>query len=288
MTKLYTATEIDKTDIRLDLQGKTFVLGSCFADDIGSRLKNAGFELCLNPFGTLYNPLSIANSISRLDYGAPFRPEDCVQMGAGAGKICSWWHHTSFARESAGEFLKNANSVLAEASAFWKESGTVIITLGTAMVWKLKSSGEVVSNCLKRPAAEFSHEMLSTDEVSAVISRIISRHPDKQFIFTVSPIRHGGEGMHRNTLSKSTLQLGLDKAISDCGRAYYFPSYEIMLDELRDYRFYADDLVHPSVKAIDIIQEKFFDACTLESDRKSIEENLRKAAAAAHRPMGRR
>ena len=234
---------------------KFTVLGSCFANEIGTRMKDAGFDVCLNPFGTLYNPVSIANSIARLDSAIPFRPEECVEMGANAGKICSWWHHTSFARVDARDFLQNANAALAKASAAWKESNVAIITLGTARVWKLVSSGEVVSNCLKRPSREFSHEMLSVGQVSAVLGSIVHKHPEKEFIFTVSPIRHMGEGAHLNTLSKATLHVGLEAVLGN--RASYFPAYEILIDELRDYRYYAEDGSHPSKEAVDIICTDF-------------------------------
>ena len=158
--------------------------------------------------------------------------------------------HTGFQ-----EFLENANSALAEASAAWKESNKVILTFGTAMVWKLVNSGEIVSNCLKRPSREFSHELLSIAQTAAVLRRIISAHPDKEFIFTVSPIRHMGEGAHLNTVSKATLQLAVEAS-----GAAYFPAYEILLDELRDYRWFAEDLVHPTKEAADYIWERFNEA----------------------------
>ena len=236
---------------------KACILGSCFATEIGSRMKEAGYDVCINPFGTLYNPVSIANSIARLDSAIPFRPEECEEMGANAGKICSWWHHTSFARLTAEEFLLNANRALEEASAYWKECDTVIITLGTAMVWRLVSNGEVVSNCLKRPSREFSHELLSTGQVAAILGRIASSHPDKKFIFTVSPIRHMGDGAHANTVSKSTLMLGLEPVLTTYPNTCYFPSFEIMIDELRDYSWYAEDRNHPSPAAADLIWERF-------------------------------
>ena len=234
---------------------KISILGSCFANSIGERLIADGFDVCLNPFGTLYNPISIANSIARLDSAIPFRPEECVEMGANAGKICSWWHHTSFARVDAQDFLSNANASLAKASAAWRESNVAIITLGTARVWKLVSNGEVVSNCLKRPSREFSHEMLSVGQVSAVLGSIVRKHPEKEFIFTVSPIRHMGEGAHLNTISKATLHVALESVLGD--RASYFPAYEILIDELRDYRYYAADGSHPSEEAVGIICERF-------------------------------
>ena len=255
MAKVSTRVEIVKFPVKISHTDKVAVLGSCFANEMGARMKEAGFNVCINPFGTLFNPVSIANSIARLDSAIPFRAEECVEMGAGAGKICSWWHHTSFARHTAEEFLDNANIALQEAAAFWKSSNRVIITLGTAMVWKLVSNDEVVSNCLKRPSREFSHELLSVSQCVMVLNRIIKAHPDKEFIFTVSPIRHMGEGAHLNTVSKATLQL----AIAATG-APYFPSYEIMLDELRDYRWFAEDLVHPSKEASDYIWERFSEA----------------------------
>ena len=244
-----------KFPVQISLNDKVAVLGSCFANEMGARMKDAGYNVCINPFGTLFNPVSIANSIARLDSGIAFRPEDCVQMGAGAGKICSWWHHTSFARLTPEEFLENANNALREASAAWHECNKVIITLGTAMVWKLVSNGEVVSNCLKRPSREFTHEMLSVSQTAAVLARIVEAHPDKEFIFTVSPIRHMGDGAHVNTISKATLHL----AIEAVGAAY-FPAFEIMLDELRDYRWFAEDRMHPSKEAVDYIWSKFSEA----------------------------
>ncbi|MBR5924611.1 MAG: GSCFA domain-containing protein [Bacteroidales bacterium] len=255
MAKACTKVEISKFPVKISTSDIVSVLGSCFANEMGSRMKEAGYNVCVNPFGTLFNPVSIANSIARLDSAIPFRADECVEMGAGAGKICSWWHHTSFARLTAEEFLDNANRALQEASAFWKSSNKVIITLGTAMVWKLVNNGEVVSNCLKRPSREFSHEMLSVSQTAAVLERIVRSHQDKEFIFTVSPIRHMGEGAHQNTVSKATLQLAIE-AIG----ATYFPAYEIMLDELRDYRWFAEDLVHPSKEAADYIWERFHEA----------------------------
>ena len=255
MAKDTTRVEILKFPVKISSSDRIAILGSCFANEMGARMKDAGFDVCINPFGTLFNPVSIANSIARLDSAIPFRQDECVEMGAGAGKICSWWHHTSFSRLTAEEFLDNANKALQEASAFWKSCNKVIITLGTAMVWKLVSNGEVVSNCLKRPSREFSHEMLSVNQTAAVLKRIISAHPDKEFIFTVSPIRHMGEGAHLNTVSKATLQLAIEAT-----GATYFPSCEIMLDELRDYRWFAEDLVHPSKEAVDYIWRRFNEA----------------------------
>ena len=258
------------------------VLGSCFADSMGERMRRCGLDVCVNPFGTLYNPASIAGAVRRLDSGTPFQEGDCVEMGAGAGLICSFEHHTSFARPTAQEFLANANARLAEACAAWQRSSVVIITLGTAQVWR-RADGRIVSNCLKRPGGEFSHDMLGVEDVTGLLGGIVAAHPGKRFIFTVSPIRHLGEGAHLNTLSKGTLHLGIQAVLGSS--ACYFPAYEILLDELRDYRFFADDLVHPSRLAEDIIWERFVEAAVPEADRAALAANEKAARREAHRPL---
>lgn len=237
-------TKISKSD-------KILVLGSCFSTNLGGILKDDGYDVMINPFGTIFNPASISNSVSRLISGEHFTLEDCVEMGAGAGKICSFYHHTSFAREKAEDFLEVANESLDKAREFWAECNKVIITYGTAQVWK--HSGLIVSNCLKRPGYEFTHEMLSVEEVAEYTRNIIAE--GKEYLFTVSPIRHMGEGAHVNTISKSTLHLGLQAGMN--GQCDYFPAYEILLDELRDYRWYAEDLVHPTKDAISEIYSRF-------------------------------
>ena len=297
--KLFTEVSCKKIPF-LSASDRIFVLGSCFADAIGARLADAGFDVACNPFGTLYNPASLAAAVARLDSAEPFGPQDCVEMGAGAGRICSFSHHTSFARATAQEFLAHANARLQEDAARWRACTHVILTLGTARVWRaLELPGRpVVANCLKRPAREFSHELLSVDACAALLRTIVETHPDKRFLFTVSPIRHLGDGAHGNTLSKATLHLAVEELLSashpeptdrhpglDPGSPAYFPAYEILLDELRDYRFYGEDLVHPAPAAVQIIWERFLDACTDPADRPRILAAEKAARAAAHRPL---
>ena len=234
--------------MKISRTDRIMVLGSCFATNVGQRLLDSGYDVCINPFGTIFNPESIARSVTRLRSAEPFNSSDCIEMGAGAGKICSFWHHTSFARPTAEEFISNANARLAEAAENWRRCNKVIVTFGTAQVWR--RNGWTVSNCLKRPGYEFTHEMLSLDEVEECIRTICT--DGKEFLFTVSPVRHLGEGAHVNTISKSLLQLAIHRTGVD-----YFPSYEIVLDELRDYRFFNEDGVHPSPEAIDIVFKRF-------------------------------
>jgi hypothetical protein len=262
------------------------VLGSCFADETGRRLAECGLDVCVNPFGTLYNPVSVCNSISRLQCGVPFTREDCVGMGAGAGLVCSFSHHTSFARPTPEAFLEHANAALETASARWKSASKVLITLGTAWCWRHLPEGEIVSNCLKRPAGEFSRERLTVPQTAALLKSLVQRYPDKFFVFTVSPIRHLSDGAHGNQVSKSILLLALEEVCAAFpDRTVYFPAYEILLDELRDYRFYAEDMVHPSLQAAEYVFGKFLSFAFSDEERSRLEERRKAFKASQHRPM---
>lgn len=280
--KLTTPVNIVPLPVKIGLDEKIMVLGSCFADSVGTRMMAAGFDVCINPFGTLYNPASIAAAVKRLTGCEAFAESDCVGMGAGAGRICTFFHHTSFARKSAAEFLENANARLREAHDFWMNCRKVIITFGTAMVWRHLPEDIVVGNCLKRPASEFEHSMLSISEVTGLTGQIIEACAGREIIFTVSPIRHLSQGAHNNTLSKATLHLGLENAFEGHAGACYFPAFEILEDELRDYRFYADDLVHPSKLAVDIIWAKFLEAAVPSEMYQRIQANEKDFQREAH------
>ena len=249
------------------------MLGSCFAANMGERLLRDGYDICLNPFGTLFNPASVASSIRRLDSGRPFTEDECVMMGSGAGLWCSFSHYTRFARADKAEFLENANAALAEASAFFHSCNSVIVTFGTSYVFRNRefAAGSekrldgIVSNCLKLPAREFERFRLSVDEIVELWKPLLEGPlAGKKVLFTVSPIRHLADSAHGNQLSKATLLLAIDILLEEYGgegRAEYFPSYEIVLDELRDYSWYAEDTVHPSADAIDLIYGRFAQYC---------------------------
>ena len=281
MLKLFTEVPVPDFSRKIGFDEEVMVLGSCFADSMGERLLREGYNALVNPFGTLYNPYSIEAAIRRLDSGTPFRAEDCVEMGSGAGNICSFSHHTSFARKTAGEFLENANERLLEASRFWKETSAVIVNYDTAFVWSRDALP--VANCLKRPAGEFTRRRITVEECARLCSALTAGHPDKHFIFSISPIRHpGADGAHESTLSKATLQLALDEVLRQAPNAEYFPSYEILMDELRDYRFYAADLLHPSETAMDLIWEKFCTAALHPEDEQRRKENEKQWRRSQH------
>ena len=286
MMKWQTPVAEGKCPVPLRAGDEIMVLGSCFADEIGRRLSECGMDVCVNPFGTLYNPVSVCNSISRLQCGVPFTREDCVGMGAGAGLVCSFSHHTSFARPTPEAFLEHANAALETASARWKSASKVLITLGTAWRWRHLPEGEIVSNCLKRPAGEFSRERLTVPQTAALLKSLVQRYPDKFFVFTVSPIRHLSDGAHGNQVSKSILLLALEEVCAAFpDRTVYFPAYEILLDELRDYRFYAEDMVHPSLQAAEYVFGKFLSFAFPDEERSRLEERRKAFKASQHRPM---
>lgn len=251
----------------MDLRGShTLMTGSCFATEVGRRLLDEGCDILLNPFGVLYNPASIRNAVDRLDNPVPFSEDEVIcrvdDASKGIRRYVSYSHHGSFARETPEAFLQDANAALQEAARFFASADTCIITLGTAWVFRLASTGEVVANCHKVPAREFRRELLSVEECAALLAPLVERHPEKRWIFTVSPIRHLADTAHGNQISKSTLLLAIDaiqRQFSDTpGRVLYFPAYEIMIDELRDYRWYApENKTHPTAEAVEWILEKF-------------------------------
>lgn len=291
MLKLQTPVADGKCKVGISYEDRIMMLGSCFSDSIGRQLADFGFNVCVNPFGTLYNPISILQSIEMLASERMFGPEDCVQIGAGDERWCSFSHHTSFARESQEDFLDNANRVLTAAREYFASCSKIIITLGTAWCFRNTASGSVVSNCLKRPAAEFVRERLSSAEVTDALRKIAALCGSRQLIFTVSPIRHFKDGAHGNQISKSALLLGIDDFLISCPvdlsmdpyyPADYFPAYEIMMDELRDYRFYAEDMCHPSQQAVDYIRERFLAWALPSSETSRLEENIRAFKHSCH------
>lgn len=290
----------DKTcEVGISYNDKILMMGSCFTDNIGQQLADFGFDVCINPFGTLYNPISLSESVRLLASERIFGPEDCIEIGAGDTRTCSFCHHTSFARASAEEFIADANVALEQARKFFRECNKVIITLGTSWCFRHLETDRVVSNCLKRPAGEFRREFLTTSQTGEALKEIIRlcnsgsdasgvTVKPKEFIFTVSPIRHFKDGAHGNQISKASLLLGVEDVLAwasgknDEVPADYFPAYEIMMDELRDYRFYAEDMCHPSQQAVSYIRERFLTWALPASETIRLEESIRDFCRRSH------
>lgn len=281
-------TEIDiKGDgSTITYSNRIMLLGSCFTTEIGKIMLDYKFDVMINPFGTLYNPASILTSLKRLSLRSPFVTADVIQTNptdvTAVKKYASFYHHSSFARLSREEFLEDANSELKKSAEWLVKSDTLIITLGTAWVFVNNATGNIVSNCHKRLSKEFTRKLLSVEECTQMLAEMAELLPDKKIIFTVSPIRHLKDGAHGNQISKATLLLAIDNIVEKCNRCCYFPSYEIMMDELRDYRYYAEDMVHPSPLAVKYIFEKFKESHISSAAFKQMDDNLRLTRAENH------
>ena len=239
--KLYTSVDIAPSARQIGYGDKILLLGSCFADNIGVKFSEHYFQATVNPFGTLYNPASIAAAITNVGNS---------QLVEHNGLWHSMMHHGAFSGKDKEEVITRCEQSRALLQRALKEASTVVVTFGTAWVYEME--GQVVANCHKLPASRFTRRCLTVDEIVEMWQPIVASMLDKHWIFTVSPIRHVKDGLHANQISKAILL----QAVDQLGQSY-FPSYEIMMDELRDYRFYAEDMVHPSAVAVEYIWQRF-------------------------------
>ncbi|GHT53550.1 hypothetical protein FACS189451_05710 [Bacteroidia bacterium] len=281
-----TALSIPAGDFKITHSDTLAMLGSCFVESISAKLSGAGFTIDANPFGVVYNPLSLSLNLNRLMDGQLYTENELFQDKE---LFHSFAHHSRFSGTHLSETLEKINSRLEYSSAFLRKSTLLVITFGTAFVYRLRATGAVVSNCHKLPAHLFIHERISLDDIviewNNLIARLKKFVPEIKILFTVSPLRYLKDGFHENQLSKATLLLATEKLIRENPDTYYFPSYEIMIDDLRDYRFYADDLIHPSGQAIDYIWEKISEAYFDEETRKIARELESIERALNHKPF---
>lgn len=247
----------DRTELKLSRvggigrQSKLLLLGSCFTTEVGTLLAAEGYDAVYNPTGNVYNPLSAALTINNLARRRCYDPSDLIEV---QGLWRSLDHHTRLAAPTQAEALQRINASMELGTSALERASHVIVTFGTAYVFE--RNGRVVCNCHKLPAREFVRRRLSVSEITDAWQPIIDRYPAKRFIFTVSPIRHVADGLHGNQLSKATLLLAIDALKG----ADYFPAYETLIDELRDYSWYAADLVHPSPEAVARVYAHFRNA----------------------------
>ena len=253
-----TKVETGRAGFRIGACEEVLLVGSCFASEIGQRFRDNGFPATVNPYGTMYNPASILHTLERMLN---------VECGVRNGRL---------------QRLSMKN----------EEFKTVFLTLGTNHVYRLKETGEIVDNCEKRPAALFEEEELTVDECAEYLRKAVellrANQPEVQIVLTVSPIRYRKYGYHESQLSKATLLLAIDKLLhltSDIGHLTYFPAYEIVMDELRDYRFYAADMLHPSEQAVDYIWEQLVGWCFSDEAIAFMDEWRPIRQALTHRPF---
>ena len=243
---------------QIDYNSKLLLLGSCFSENIGNKLNHFKFQTNQNPFGILFHPKAIESLITNVINKKVYTATDLVFQN-------ERWHcfdaHSNLSTVDKNELLNNLNTIISSTSKQLQEASHIIITLGTSWVYRFIETDEIVTNCHKVPQKKFLKELLSVDEITQILEAITSLlkavNRDVNVLFTVSPVRHLKDGFAENTQSKSHLITGIHNVIDKKNNTFYFPSYEIMMDELRDYRFYAEDMVHPSKTAINYIWEKF-------------------------------
>lgn len=271
---------------QVDYKSKIVLLGSCFSENIGDKFRYNKFQSLVNPFGILFHPLAIENLITRSINKAYYTEEDLYFHNE---QWCCLDAHSKLNKTSKEELLKVLNTQIDETHQQLINASHVVITLGTSWVYRHIASDTVVANCHKLPQKQFLKELLSIEQITealkAVVSLVRSINPKVTFLFTVSPVRHIKDGFIENTRSKSYLFAAIHNIIEPRTHLYYFPSYEIMTDELRDYRFYNADMIHPNQVAINYIWEKFKFVWLSEEALKISDTVSSIQAKKAHRPF---
>ena len=275
-----TPMTISQSSLRLDHSHRVVMFGSCFSEHIAERMRNAGFHVTSNPFGIMFNPASIARNIERLATVRPYSIEDLTLSGE---RWVSFDFHGDFASRSAELAVESMNCAVESGAQVLREADMVVLTLGTA--WVYRHNGCVVANCHKLPAQMFTRQMMSVEEITELLTQTIENYlPNKQVVLTVSPVRHIADGLDGNSLSKAVLRVAAASVAERLESVNYFPSFEIMNDDLRDYRFYEADMVHPSAVAVDYIWERWCEWAISPSASEPMHEAERLWRAAHHRP----
>lgn len=284
--KFRTEIPVQSSDFKISHDCRIAMSGSCFAENMAAKFLDAGFSIDINPFGIAYNPFSLSHNLNRLLDDKPYGAEELFEDN---GIYHSFSHHSRFSGTDPDEVLIKINSRMETALAFLETANVLIITFGTAYVYRLQSTGAVVSNCHKLPAKSFTYKRLSIEDITAEWNNLINRlqtfNPKLRILFTVSPIRHWKDGAHENQLSKSILLLSIDELLHNHSNCFYFPAYEILLDDLRDYRFYAEDMFHPSSQAIDYVWEKIKEAWFDNETLKKTLDSEKNSRASNHIPF---
>lgn len=271
--------DIKKLPQPITHQQKLLLIGSCFTENIGEKLDRYKFETLQNPHGILFNPVSVAEALTDYIELAKYTDTDLFCLNQAWH---SWKHHSRFSGITPEEALQKMNNSISGAHQFLREADYLLITLGSAWTYVLTGDsanarpGQVAANNHKAPSAWFQRRLLTTEDVLRVLDNMIHRlfhfNPKLQIIFTISPVRHLREGAVENNRSKAVLIQTIHHLVDKFDRLYYFPAYELVIDDLRDYRFYSEDLVHPNYFATQYVWEKLVDACMDERTKTLIDE----------------
>ena len=260
-------------------------MGSCFTENIGNKFSELKFNALVNPFGQQYNPASIATGINRIVQQQYFDDNDLIYSDE---LFHSWQHHSDFSKPTKSELLASINSILDETFDWFMKADYLILTFGTSHIYEWKTDGRIVSNCHKISGSEFNLRFLSPDEtfekINFCLNELKKKNPTLKIILTISPVRYLAFGFYENNLSKANLFVAIEKLLKQRNDCYYFPAFEIVMDELRDYRFFTEDLLHPTRLASQIVWEKLCDSLMHIETKKLNEEIVKVLAAIAHKP----
>jgi hypothetical protein len=302
---LYTKVDIPATNFKIDYSSRLAFFGSCFADNISAQFAERKFKVMANPFGTVYNPISLASQLKAIAEGKVFKDKDVFKDERCDGLWHCWSAHSSLSAHTREECINKLNAATMQTRDFLQKADVVFVTLGTSFVYFLKGNGEPVSNCHRQDPNLFTRRMISVEEATDAIREIVASirllNPNTSIVLTVSPLRHMSDGAHNNTLSKATLQLAINNVLLEIATVTtlprndnvsrvsagdfieHFPSYEIVMDELRDYRFYESDMVHLSRTAEEYIFERMADTYCSEITRGHIAKVEKFLKGARHR-----
>lgn len=268
MSVFRTTLKLSAFPFSISHEDKILSLGSCFAENIGQKLEALKFSIVLNPFGILYNPISIQKGLEVL---LGTKKWEAQQLFFHKGLWRSFLFHSQMAHPNKEEAIRKMELNIEKGQQQLMNADVLLLTLGTAFVHVFQSSGEVVANCHKRPAADFVKRKLQVEEIvqglGEILKKLKQELPHLKIITTISPVRHIKEGLVENQRSKAVLLLALEQLCQEVEDTYYFPSYELLLDDLRDYRFFGKDMIHPNETAIDYIWQKFDEAFFNEKTR---------------------
>lgn len=267
---------------------KIFTIGSCFSEHIGKKFQASKFDIQINPFGQQYNPASIAQGINRIINSKYFTEDDIIYKDE---LYHSWHHHSDYSKTNKNELLLEINNDLDKHLEYLKSTNYIFITFGTSHVFHWKKDNRIVSNCHKISGSEFDFRFLSGDEIFNLMNDCIHQikliNPSIKIILTISPVRYLSFGFFENNLSKANLFVAIDKLIKQRNDCFYFPAFEIVMDELRDYRFFAEDMLHPNYQATKYVWEKISSMLFTNETKELIDEIYKINAAVNHKPRNK-
>ena len=286
MDPFRTIVEVQPSEKKITYSSALLFMGSCFSDAIGEKLESLKFQVSTNPFGVLFNPSSIADNLRILMENKPFTPDRLYRY---KGQWISFNHYTGYSHPDQKICLEQINRSLASSASHLKKAAFLFLTFGTAWVYRFNETGVIAANCHKLPSASFTRFLLEPDEIirtyNTLLQEIRNINPELTVVFTLSPVRHWKDGAVNNQKSKSILHYAIDTIADQNPGVHYFPAYEIFIDELRDYRFYGRDMLHPSESGVDYIWDRFLETYMDAETLPLMKEVQSLIKTAGHRPV---